>query len=602
MYTRSSIDKLLKSKSADSRKKLNNIVKKIMEEDHSNAFAYLMQKNYVINVVNENWQTAVHLAFYNNCCNTLFSIGLYLINTHDSSNYIDSNGLTYLHVACYMDDRAVAEKFLKDGMDVNLPLYLSFEGYRTDLTLLHFAVTQSSVEVSSLLLEYGASVESVDSLGRTPLHLACSVYELSPKYYGINIDIIKLLIDNKSNVNAKDKNNNTPLMCVFPDNYQEFMTFKTMNFYGVTMVLETLEKFRLLLQQDVVMNESNDNGDTILHLVIKNMRQLKCPSDHPIISFADTAHVEMVQLILSSNQKVNVNAKNKAGETPIGLAVASMSINIVKMLLYYGVDLSDLEFNHEDPTWFYHPLVIPDFKSLQQIDNIIALLMSHGFQLTFKSNLAILKFLIHDYDNCECGNVHDLPNNFDKRVYLVHLLQYGSPKHIRHVLKKALPELESKFEDVFINQIFIIVGEYLRYCKMGGIFLHDEVFEIIKNFKISQTPVYSLDYINSELDCMKNINLNNNITVYNVMQEDPNKIYQQIKDCCIDSKIDKFVCYKDIIEGHMAKAFIRIHVLSSGVSCLKELVSPSIPQYCCEKIVDYLSNEEILVMYIAIAT
>ncbi|XP_058801174.1 putative ankyrin repeat protein RF_0381 [Phymastichus coffea] len=602
LYKKVTIYRLLRNKGIDSKIKLNLIVKKIIEQDHQDAFGFLIQNKYKMDVLNDNGQTAVHLAFYYNCSNILFSLGLYLLDMHDNNNYADSNGLTYLHIACYMDNTAVVEKFLNENFEINTPLYLDFQGYEADLTLLHFAVTQSSLDVIKLLLEYGASVEMVDAFGRTPLHLACSIYEFTQKYYGVNVEIIRVLLENDSNVNAKDKNNNTPLMSLFPKNYFEFHTFKKTCFFDVMVFVETLEKFKLLVKYDVDMNAINCNGDTIMHLVIRNIKHLKCPSDHSSISFADTAHVEMVRLILTSNQKINVNAKNNLNETLIELAVASMSVNIVAMLLNYGIELSNLKFNHNDPLWFHHPCLIPNLNTVRQVVIIIQQLLLHGFKFTFENNLTILKFLIHDFDECECGSIQILPNNCDLRFYLIHLLHYGSPKHIQHVLKKSLHELPTIVEDGIMDWIYILIGEYLRCVQMGELYIDEGVLKIINHFDINHLPMYSLKEIETEIDRMKYTKLKNNITLYDIMVENPHNIFELIKESNIYSKIENFSCYKDIIQGHVAKSLIRSYVSNSACDYLEKLVYPSLPRHCCQIIIDYLTNEDILVMYMAIIT
>jgi ankyrin repeat protein len=77
-----------------------------------------------------------------------------------------------------------------------------------DLTPLHFASFYGRVEMVRLLLERGATADSEDSLGRTPLHL---VAKCSSDIGDNGVDVVHLLLEHGANINAQDKVNTTPL-------------------------------------------------------------------------------------------------------------------------------------------------------------------------------------------------------------------------------------------------------------------------------------------------------------------------------------------------------------------------------------------------------
>mmetsp|Transcript_12021 Transcript_12021/g.29586 ORF Transcript_12021/g.29586 Transcript_12021/m.29586 type:complete len:410 (-) Transcript_12021:336-1565(-) len=70
-------------------------------------------------------------------------------------------------------------------------------------TPLHWAVRYSNVDLVKMLLEAKASVEAKNENGQTPLHLAVDKYEG-------NIEIVKLLLKSGANPNARDRAHMTP--------------------------------------------------------------------------------------------------------------------------------------------------------------------------------------------------------------------------------------------------------------------------------------------------------------------------------------------------------------------------------------------------------
>lgn len=53
-----------------------------------------------------------------------------------------------------------------------------------------------------MILDHIENVDTADSSGVTPLHIACQ---------NRNVNIVKLLLDHAANVNKKDENNISPL-------------------------------------------------------------------------------------------------------------------------------------------------------------------------------------------------------------------------------------------------------------------------------------------------------------------------------------------------------------------------------------------------------
>lgn len=154
------------------------------------------------------------------------------------------------------------------------------------------------LHIAQVLLDYGANVNAVDKLGRTPLHLVANI-----RYYFEHdlIYVAKLLLENGADVNAKDKNNVTPL-CLASYNGR-------------------LAIARVLLAYGAASNSKDNMGKSPLHLVAQGRRYFHFKDDG----------VDLSQLLLESG--ADVNAQDEDNRTPLHLASYYRKVEIARVLL-----------------------------------------------------------------------------------------------------------------------------------------------------------------------------------------------------------------------------------------------------------------------------
>jgi len=141
------------------------------------------------------------------------------------------------------------------------------------------------------LLNQGVDVNVKDKNGVTAL--MCAAEEG-------NHEIAKLLIKKGADVNAKDKDGETALMWAAEEGNQDIV--------------------KLLLDQGADVHVKDKIGDTTL------------------IYAADCGHLEIVKLLLEKGS--NVNEKNKDGETALIWAVTEDNPDLVKLLIKNGADVN----------------------------------------------------------------------------------------------------------------------------------------------------------------------------------------------------------------------------------------------------------------------
>lgn len=234
-------------------------------------------------------------------------------------------------------------------------------------TLLILACEAGSVELATLLLEYGADPNQLNEKGdKTPLIAAARLGNLAK--------VVRVLLDSGAEIEKTNVQKRTPLMAVI-DHYQED--------HGIC---------QLLLNRGARANSTDHEGNTPLMLAsrrnkTKYVRLLldnfadpnlvnneghsalfeACSEDHheiasmlldveaitlannkgitPLMVACRGASEAMVQLLLS-RQGGDVRAKNDKGKTALDLAYNDDNGIFVRLLLIYGADARSLSLLH----------------------------------------------------------------------------------------------------------------------------------------------------------------------------------------------------------------------------------------------------------------
>jgi len=151
----------------------------------------LVENNTRINVKEKNGLTPLHIAAIKGNVDII----KYLIKQKAKINIKDEkNKITPLHISIYYNHFDVVKLLLGDSNDLKHRDFYN-------RTLLHYAVANCNSKIVDLLIPK-IPINSVDDLGRTPLHWAAQ--------HG-DIDIINALIKHNAQTNIKDNFNDTPL-------------------------------------------------------------------------------------------------------------------------------------------------------------------------------------------------------------------------------------------------------------------------------------------------------------------------------------------------------------------------------------------------------
>ena len=274
----------------------------------------------------------------------------------------DQNGSISLMAAIEKDHMAMVKAVIDGGIDLN-------KRFTSEDTVLHFAAGTGHPDAANMLINAGAALDALNEEKNTPLMMALknrhfdTVNRLIDKGADVNnsnikgettlhcaagtghVDTVQILIEADVELDAQDREGLTPLMIALQNdcpNNAKTEDVRENNEHDEKKNYK--EVANLLIEKGADINKKNMNGETALHFAAK------------------TGHIDIMKKLVDALKKKQINkqieakaemdAQNKTGWTPLMIAVKYGHNGIAEVLLNEGVDLN--RKNKFGETALYH--------------------------------------------------------------------------------------------------------------------------------------------------------------------------------------------------------------------------------------------------------
>ena len=214
-----------------------------------------------------------------------------LVKAGADVNVTDNNGRTPLDRATEREHAEVISVLVKVGANAaDLPDCKSNPNCLLNLYGKWKTITASDMQA---MIDAGADVNTKDSFGGTPLHLAAKEGQA---------EVIPVLVKAGADVNAKTDEGGTPFHLAAQEGHAEVIP--------------------VLVKAGADVNAKTSNGNTPLHFA------------------AQEGHAEVIPVLVKAG--ANVNAKDNDGVTPLHSTAANGNAELIPVLLKAGADINAL--------------------------------------------------------------------------------------------------------------------------------------------------------------------------------------------------------------------------------------------------------------------
>ncbi|XP_014233495.2 serine/threonine-protein phosphatase 6 regulatory ankyrin repeat subunit B-like [Trichogramma pretiosum] len=470
----------------------------------------------------------------------------------DPNLAIEADGSTPLHVICrrdFRDSQDLVKLFVETSEDeLNHEVQIDARD-KSGRTPLHLALERDLQAVAESLLRNGASPNAADAEGMTPLHIYCT-----------------RRVDEFRSMEA--------FLAIYDKMYED-VQLDARNNLGYTPLLLAFERRHhqaalVLLRRGADPNIANDDEVTPLHLMCEKV-------------IGDAS----LRIELSQRYPLQIDARDKWGNTPLHRAIESDNIHLAAFLLKRGAspnsandkgvtpthlacgidrDVLELFFKVNDDVQNAVRVDARDNNGSTPLQWAVSKLVPDAIDVILSRGADLSSFVFPAFDRFdECLESLDM--------------HYRTKLSVASGLVAVVERLEENGYELDRSDALTIMRSFAKY-------------ELLK--KEDYSSCYKEEHFT------KNITMKSNLSLYDLIQLPPKQAGKLIThadcmnfahSCRLEGMSDEFRarCYAQLCEIISRKFF-----LEWALDPLVELLHYRLPILCCDMIADKLKNKDLM--------
>ncbi|VDI58627.1 Hypothetical predicted protein, partial [Mytilus galloprovincialis] len=220
----------------------------------------------------------------------------------DTVKFLLQKGATALYSACIGGYYTIVKFLIEQGAVIDEKVEAA--NITDEVTCIHAAYKYGNIHIVQLLIDRGASVDTIGNFGLTLLHRACKEG---------HCNIVKILIDEGVDINASDMYGATPLLACVLQNEEHIPR-------EIDFPNRMIRAYRSL-EDHYVYQMHKDYVD----------ERIKTETSRLEGKILTDNHYKVVQLLLENG--VDINKADRKGRTPLSIAKQTGDIQLVDLLL-----------------------------------------------------------------------------------------------------------------------------------------------------------------------------------------------------------------------------------------------------------------------------
>lgn len=462
----------------------------------------------------------------------------------------------------------VVDAVLKLGTDVNT-LYSMRLGVLKNITLLHMAVLCYQYEIAEFLIGKGADVNIKTCSGLSPILYAIE---------GRNQIMAKMLMSTSSAEVTGDH------LCRAVEN-----------------LCPSVVEFILQKYPEIEVNGSDEHGITPLHYaVIRKCRPDPCFRRKLTMTDIDAleARLVMIELLLSAG--AYVDSKTTFGMTALHFAASNGYAKVIDVLLKHGAEVNwrvqQQGLKTVDAACQFGDEGVLKVQHLHSCD--LTTRDSQGFSpLHFATSNGHLKAVVTLIQFGADVNAKDT-----RRRTALHLAAHHSWFHITMILLKNGADTHARCEEsklpIDYAEFDELAHEFERYNPSDRCIICDRPCRRKVRAKIQEYQLEAAKMITQKIG-------DSDVTCHDIIIHSMQKLRLYVRKECIVNFItsrnyySEFPLYSEMVARRLNEAHSRNRMLLPSLESLNILTGKIFPTEMREKIVDYLSNEDMLSLLVS---